>query len=395
MTRKDFPERKILLAPFGRYTGYVFSGYVRNALVIGLALLSVALAVDLVPQVTNAIAGRTATDAAAQIGKLLVLRSLDLFPRFIALASFLAVLWTEISHTVSRERILVWNTGRAPLRCLMPVILFALMLGTIQFSFDAYIRPAAMAIQIDQHLGNRGEQFDRHATTEKHWIASGNALLLSRLDFGPPPVLRDLTLYRLDENGRLSEVVNAISAVPGTQTDRWILRQGSYWTIPPESRSGVASVPLLSRSTKENAIRFEQREINLSIDPLWISVWGIYPEYLPQAQLAALAHGASPKDPRALFVTRYYVNYANALMPGAMALLAASLCLLLFAFDAPLGRQLAMLPVGYAGHLTMKTFILMGEDDYMNPVIAAWVAPAVLLLATGLVLLVIEYRRRA
>ena len=40
----------LLLAPFGRHTRFVFLSYIRHALVIASALLSVAFAVDLTPQ---------------------------------------------------------------------------------------------------------------------------------------------------------------------------------------------------------------------------------------------------------------------------------------------------------------------------------------------------------
>jgi lipopolysaccharide export LptBFGC system permease protein LptF len=393
MNAGDFPERAVLLSFFGQHTRYVLSGYIRHTLVVIFAILCVALSIDLVPQSGDVIGSRSGLAATWEVLRFAVLRSADLFPRFIPLAGFLGVLWTEIMLTVSRERILIWNTGRSPTRCLVPVLLLALLFGAVQFAFDAYLRPAAMGVQIAESLGSRGKEFDRHLSPEAHWIASGNDLLLTRFEFGPPPALRDFTLYRLNDSGRLYEVITARAAKPTEEKDIWVVADGSYWEIPPQS-AGDVSV-LSSEDMKAEAIKFRERRIRLDIDPVWIAVWGIYPEYLSQATLRTLVTRATDKDPRYNFRTRFQANYANALMPGAMALLAASLSLWLFPYAAPLSRQFLTLPFGYAGYLAMKTFALLGEFEYMPPTPAAWAAPFVLFTVSGAILALTEHRRRA
>lgn len=394
MSSTDFPGRSVLLAPFGRYTRYVLFSYMRHALVIVSALLSVAFAVDLTPQLGQVLGTVTGLAALQKFLWFALLRAGDLLPRFIPLASFLGVLWTEIVLTLSRERILIWNTGRSPFYSLMPVILLAVIFGAAQFACDAYVRPTAMALQVGQHLGKLSVTFDRSTSKEAYWIAAGDDLVLSRLDFSEP-ALRDLTLYRLDKNGRLREVDNASSAVPGLPKDTWILLNGSYWTIPAESTSGAATVPLLTRGTKASATKFSQRFVDLQLAPITVSEWGIYLEYLTPQNLADLASATAKSEVSASYVTRLDYMYSNAAMPGAMALLAASLCFLFLANGAPLGVQLAMLPAGYVGHLAMKTFYLTGEHRYLPPLLAAWLAPAAILLVSAMLLALIQYRRRA
>ena len=395
LTHNGLPMRPILLAPFGHYTRYILRSHFRHTAVILLALLCIALAVDLPPQISKLLAGAAGGGVAGKIGRLawfMALRSADLLPRFIPLAAFLGVLWTQVVLVLSRERLLVWNTGRSALQCLVPVLVLAGLLGCIQYVCDTQLRPAAVAAQIRDRLGNYGERFDRGLSKESHWIDFGNDLLHARLVYGPPVVMREVTVYRLNENGRLREVDNANSAVPAGD-GAWLLQQGSYWNIPAESASGPASVALFTRGTGASAIRFQQRRIALAANPLWLSVWGIYPQYLSQNTLQTLVANLNG-DRRALFMARLQFNRANALMPGAMALLAEMLCMMLFVHGVPLHLQVAMIPAGYGGHLAMQTFLLMGEHDYANPVAAPWLTPIGLLLAAAGLLAAIELRRR-
>jgi len=392
MTEPGTHTRPVLLAPFGQYTRYVLRSHLRHTAVIMAALLCVALIVDVPPQIEDVLAG--APNPALRLVWFLALRGADLLPRFIPLAAFLGVVWTQIALAVSRERILVWNTGRSMLQSLIPVLLLAAALGAVQFGFDAWLRPAAIGAQIREKLGTYGEAIDRGPSKEPQWIALGDNLLHARIAFGPPAVLHDVTLYRLNEKGRLREVDNARSAV-SAGGGGWLLQHGSYWSIPAENASGAASVALFTRGTGATAIYFDHRAVPLrAADPLWFSVWGISPQYLSQPTLRALARSPMPANRRVAFIAHLQFNRANALMPGAMALLAELLCVMLFAYGVPLHLQLATLPAGYAAHLAMKTLYLMGEHDYLSPVVAPWVTPLGLLVLSGGLLAAMEGRRR-
>ena len=74
----------------------------------------------------------------------------------------------------------------------------------------------------------------------------------------------------------------------------------------------------------------------------WIStrsgsaVFGMETQYLPMPVLRALARSDTGPESEGLYRTRLQVLYGEALLPGAMALLAASLSMLLLAYATPL-----------------------------------------------------------
>jgi len=396
MNAGSFRKRRILLAPFGQHTRYVLRNYLVHAFVVLQALLCIALTIDLLPQVEDVLSsasGLNSRDRAVRLLWFTILRSADLMPAFIPLAIFLGVLWSEVAHTVSRERVLVWNSGRSPLRCLIPVAFLAVLFGTAQFVFDAYLRPAAMDAQVQQQLGSRGRELSRGLSREAIWIAFGKDLVQARIAYASGPTMHDVTLYRLNADGRVREVDKARFAVPASTPGHWILNDGSYWVMPPEGPSTPDQL-LPTQGYGVSATAFEQRSIALAGNPLHLSLWGIGPEYLSPDVLRALIGDVMIGDSRSLFVARLHFYYANSLMPGAMALLAAALSLMLFAHRAPLYTQLATLPAGYGGHLAMKTFVLLGEHNFIHPVVAVWFTPITLLIVSALLLAGMERRRR-
>ena len=133
----------------------------------------------------------------------------DLLPPFIPFATFLGVVWSESAFTESRERLLIWNSGRSPLFCLMPALLAGLVMGVGLFVLDAWLRPAAIHVQIDEKLGREGIRLDRSQSGGNHWIALPDGLLRAEIEYGPPLKLHNVTIYKLDSNGHLAEVDTA------------------------------------------------------------------------------------------------------------------------------------------------------------------------------------------
>ncbi len=76
-----------------------------------------------------------------------------------------------------------------------------------------------------------------------------------------------------------------------------------------------------------------------------------------------------------------------------MALLAASLSLLFFAYRLrPIALIVALL-AGYLAHFAARAFLLMGEFGYVWPSVAGWFTPLALFLATGGVFGLIQKQR--
>jgi lipopolysaccharide export LptBFGC system permease protein LptF len=79
------------------------------------------------------------------------------------------------------------------------------------------------------------------------------------------------------------------------------------------------------------------------------------------------------------------VLYGETVLPGAMALLAASLSMLFLAYNTPLKALVGIVFVGYLAHFGAKACLLIGQNGYVPSIIAGWFVPAVL---SGMILVV-------
>src|SRR3954468_2330270 len=230
--------RPIYLSPFGLYTRYMLGAYLRHTMMVVAALMTIALTIDLWPQVP--LFSGDPLHVVMGIARLAVLRLPDLLPPFVPFAVFLGVVWSESAFTESRERLLIWNSGRSPLFCLMPAIFAGLLLGVLLFAVDVFARPAAIHVQIAERLGREGLRLDRSQSGGAHWIALPDGLLRAEIEYGPPLRLHDITVYRLDNEGHLSEVDTAALARPLGQ-GLWRLSEGRYWRSDASNRGDVVS----------------------------------------------------------------------------------------------------------------------------------------------------------
>jgi lipopolysaccharide export system permease protein len=388
--------RRIHFSPTGRHTRYMLAGYLRHVLIVTSVLLAIALTIDLWPQfhLISQSHGRGGLIVVWGILRFSALRTPGLVAPFFPFATFLGVVWTEVAHTQSGERMLIWNSGRSPVQCLAPVILLGVILGAAEFAMDAYLGPAAMAVQMHERLGLDGERLDRTRRGDNHWIALPSGLLRTEIEYGPPPVLHNLTSYKRDAAGQLTEVDMAAVArqVPGT--NRWLMQGGRYWTPEGRSAGDDASRAISGNSSGETMIPFSTRTVALDLDPLWLSVFGMEVQYLPMPVLTALARSDQGPLSKGLYRTRLHVLYGEALLPGAMALLAASLSMLLLAYGTSMTALVGILFAGYLAHFCTKACLLMGENGYMHPLVAGWFVPLALFAATSVVFLVVERQRK-
>jgi lipopolysaccharide export system permease protein len=388
----------IRLSAAGLHTRYMLAGYLRNVGMVTSVLLAIALTIDLWPQF-HLIAGegRGVLTTIWHVLRFSTLRVPDLVAPFLPFATFLGVLGTEVVHTRSGERMLVWNSGRSPIRCLTPVILLGVLLGGVEFTIDAYLGPAAMAVQMEERLGLDGQRLDRTRVKDSHWIATSDGLLNTEIEYGPPPVLHHLTIYKLDAHGTLTEVDVADVAHQQPGSDLWLMRDGRSWSSSDAGRAlGGAAQPTaeLQNAVGEMMTPFAEKIIRLDIDPLWLSVFGMEPQYLRMPVLRALARSDSGPLYGGLYRTRLQALYGETLLPGAMALLATSLSLLLLAYDTPARAVVGILFAGYLAHSVTKACLLMGQNGYMPPLMAGWLVPVALLAGTVATFGVIERQRR-
>ena len=104
--------RPIFLTPFGLYSRYMLGAYLRHTMMVCAALMTIALTIDLWPQVS--LFSGNPLHVVWTLVRLAGLRLSDLLPPFIPFATFLGVVWSESAFTESRERLLIWNSGRSP-----------------------------------------------------------------------------------------------------------------------------------------------------------------------------------------------------------------------------------------------------------------------------------------
>jgi lipopolysaccharide export LptBFGC system permease protein LptF len=382
------PPRRIFLSPFGWYTRYMLRALLQQTFVATVGILIVALTVDLAPQLRQVLADGPEGEGVWVVVRLawyLLLRSMDFAPRLLPIGCFLGVMTCEFSHTWSRERLAVWNSGRSPLQCLVPALILSVLAGFIQIGFDAYLRPAAVAAQIDEHLGEYGERFDRRPTQSQVWVTAGNNLVAAQVEFGPPPLLRDAMIYRLRPDGRLYEIVTAKEARPGPGRNLWNASGVSQWNISDGDQPGNATGGRPAKSQ-------ESAEIVLPLDPLWLSNFRLSPMFMPQHMLTQLAN--TDGLPRHRYQTWIEVRYADMILPAGMVLLATSLSLLLLPYGASFNAMVGMALAGYAGHVSMRAFVLLGEHGYVQPTVAAWTTPVLQLIAASIILVIVQLRRK-
>ena len=82
------------------------------------------------------------------------------------------------------------------------------------------------------------------------------------------------------------------------------------------------------------------------------------------------------------------------ILPAGMVLLATSLSLLLLPYGASFNAMVGMALAGYAGHVSMRAFVLLGEHGYVQPTVAAWTTPVLQLIAASIILVIVQLRRK-
>ena len=379
--------RAIHLTPWGLYSRYMLGAYLRHTMMVSAALMTIALTIDLWPQI--ALFSGEPLPVVTGIARLALLRIPDLLPPFLPFATFLGVVWSESAFTESRERLLIWNSGRSPLFCLMPALFAGVAMGAGLFVMDAWLRPAAIHIQIAEKLGREGIRLDRSQSGGNHWIALPDGLLRAEIAYGPPVRLRNVTIYKLDAEGHLAQVDTASVAHPLAK-DRWLLEKGSSWHAEFTDSSNVLST---AASPVETQTPFAQKTVAMKLDDLWLRNLGLSPQYLRLDDLRRLAHAEIMSRDLSAYKTRLAVVFAQTAFTCVMALLGAALSMLYFAYETRWVALVTVLLAGYLAHFASKAFILMGEFAYMKPFFAGWLAPILLTLALARTLHVIQRKR--
>lgn len=368
------------LAPWGRETRYVFGLYLQRALVFLAVSLGIILSLDLASNLSSLLSSNMPSASASApewMAYYLFLRAGFDLPALLPLAAFIAVMWGEYSLTSTRERLMVLNSGQAPLRSLLPALLLGVLLGCIQFAAIAYGRPAAVEGQGVAGFRYYGVKFLGPTVTDPKWFASSSAVIHARIDAGGEIALRDVLMYRLSENGALASLVSAAVARPGPRPDSWTFSDGSIWSVGP-IESGHA-VPSMNKTSV-----FTTLELPLLLDPLWVANFEVVPEYVDQTDLAALSSGGAGVPNVVAYEAAYQERFAESLSCVGMALLSAAVALAGLGQPIGLRRWLTFGCWGGIAYLCGGILPMLANHGALPALIGAWGTPLALCCgATG------------
>lgn len=384
-TPTDRPHpREVRTAVFGVWVRRQAIAQAIHVTVVATTLVGIAVTLDLSQWL-----GRLMRTAFADGGggipwilRYVALRIPDLLARLLPIASFLGVLWSEVADIRARRRIVTWTTGRSTLQALVPLTVVGLGAGLLQWTLETHVRPWVVAIQIEERLGEFGERFDRGQKAWSDWFVAGHDVARARIDRTGGLTLADLLVVRSDDDGRVDRVVIARSARLAAD-DLWDLDTGVEIALDGDRRRGKGD--RLKTHTFELPIARPLERTTLAVDPTWLVHLGINAKYLPQAALEALAAPPRPTYPPDEYRTWRHARIADALLPFAMALIAAALSFVLIPYEVTAVGVFTIAAAGYVGHVAIRALLSLGEKGALPPVVAAWATPVLLVAVSTVV----------
>jgi len=352
---------------------YLLREYMQRIFVVLAAILAVGLGMDLLEN-WQQVAARAGLDTLGGPAGLVVwyaaLRAVDIATQFLAIAAFLGVLWCELRLERLNERTAMITAGESPLGALVPAAILAVILGVAQLSLDVKFRPAAVTRQIAAGLGEIGTRYDHRLSQGLAWARINDGILSARIDDRRPGVLHDVTIYRLSPSGRLREV---IKAPEGTRTDmpgKWRLEGAVNWSA---GQGGF-------KPTAHSGGKSDLELFDIDFDPVLFKAYGVTARYLPADILYRLALGPGEEPPVSEYKTWIQLRYLRALVPGLLALLAATLAPLVLGHRTML-RYFVVVFAGYGAHFAVRTCGNLGEIGYLSAAAAAWSGPVIIAAA--------------
>jgi lipopolysaccharide export system permease protein len=369
--------RPVLPVPFGLHTRHLLKSYCRQSILVLCAILTIALSIDLtfyLSKVLVTISQWQTSWASIYLARYVVLRGTDFAAELLPLACFFGVFWAEVEHTLSRERLIVWLSGRAPQQCLLPVVFFGIAVGGVQLALNYYLRPLAVMAMARDHLGFYGERYDPNIQPGPRWVAAGHDLVQGTVEPGDPPSLRDVKIYRMNNELSLKTFFQAREARPLKQGE-WLLIDGYQWS-PAQmlEQDGSTAAPAVTET-----IPFTQQPIDLNVSPIWINNDRVNARYLTNDVFSALSKESFFPDFE--FRTWQHARWSLPLFCIAMTLFATSLSLLLLARKIEIVQLATIAAMGYFANALMKVFILLGEHGQVPAAVAGWLIPVMTLAA--------------
>jgi lipopolysaccharide export LptBFGC system permease protein LptF len=300
------------------------------------------------------------------------LRATDFLTDLAPLICFGGVFWAEITHTTSRERLVVWLSGRSIRRCLVPALIFGVAVGAIEVTLNLYLRPTAVMTMASNHLGFYGEHLDPRPQLDPQWFAAGNDLIQATVEPGTPPALHDIRVYRMDDSLALRSVFRAKIAKP-LDDHVWLLSDGTRWSVTNLLDGSNTQKDTFVASDHEEA--FAKLSLNLDLPAVWLNNSQTAPRYLPNKTFLEILKGAMHSDSD--FRTWRQARFSLPIFCITMPIIAAILSIRFMSSGVALSTVCLIALMGYLANTAMKVFVLLGEHGYLAPLVASWSVPTV------------------
>jgi lipopolysaccharide export LptBFGC system permease protein LptF len=367
----------------GREFRYVLRLYLERTFMFLMVALAIILALDAASNFSGIMSADTSPsglDGPLRMTFYLLLRAGYVLPSLLPIAAFAGVVWAEHGLATSQERIMIFNSGRPPLRSLVTALLFGLVAGLCQLAALAYVRPASVEAQGVSHFRYYGPKFDQPVTTGPRWIVGESAVINARVEIGMDVALHDVLLYGLGDAGGIESIVSAALATPGPNPGTWTFQNGSMWRVPPFLQ------PKATGEGSMQAITFDALERPLQLDPLWVRNFDVSPPLIAQSELAGLAAGGSAVPNSFAYRLAYEDRFAEIAYCAGMALLGAAVCLLRFSPKMSPFRPLEAAAYAGGAYVLSNILPMLGTYGRIPSLAAAWTMPVLLIcFSVGLI----------
>ncbi len=368
-----------------RHTGVAVRSMVRAYIsaiaFVMFTLLVIALTIDLGNMLENVRARAAAENE--PLWRVLIpymsFRAVDIITRLLGMACLAGALVATLLRHQRLEDVVLSAAGAPPTLTLSALLIVGVIIGAVQFSFQNWLRPLAVATQTEMQLGRYGKRFGQTELGER-WFVSDTTALRAAVTRGHSAALTDIQLFEGINTGQLDRIILAHRAEETETRGVWRLTNATIWG-----------------GTGGNLTRTEDEiDVALPLNRDRVQWYGVQGHYLPNSaarQIAQLDGIHAARDAATVLAARKMSFF----LPGIFALLGVSL-----ARTGTRGRRLAPFrllafgAMGYVVLVSVKVFWALGMHGSLPPTLAATIPiAAALIFAVLLQLRQAGYLRRA
>jgi lipopolysaccharide export system permease protein len=330
---------------------YVSSRFVFYFALVLAAMTALALTLELMEQADNVL--RSTSDGSLALLRYSGLRMPDVVAQMLPIAALLGMLFALAQFMRHSEMVAMWGSGVSPTALIRGMLPVALALGAVTFANNDFAVPEAQSIL--RSMGFSGERRGAFSAGkgDAEWLLSGSDIV--RLPKLPNDgELANISIFRRDADGRLTERIDA----------RWAAPHGQGWMLTGVTRHMIEPATTL----KLPDLHWDGR-IDLAALPLIASDM----RELGSRQLMHLieheGYGQLPAD---RFRTWLHARIASAVVPSLMIFLVISLAQRFRRSGAFGPLLLFSTGIGFAYFILDGICLTMGETGLLPSWFAAW-----------------------